>query len=618
MEETFQNKANWTYLDREYYYFLSNMSCLTVMKLPYTARCRMSQQVTDCRAIINYFNYFEMMYCTFHISHKLAEIGVMLLFLLIVVLFLVLMSYTVNTLFSPALKILSIKMHMNEYLAGVTLLAFGNSAPDMISNLLPIRAEAPIFTIAISNAIAIILLSGGMVCFVKPFKMSGPSTVRDLLFLFLGVQVLRYIVFHGNHVSFAESIGLLSIYVAYLIINILDLILMRHTMRKLRSEINILKSEPSSQQRNYELSRKMQRLVTLEDDDNVLIKDSAGSELRGSSQVGNSRSFGFATPRPRPRPAPVDFNVTRVILHNPSNPKNLFLISEFLESFIPISEEDWELGGWFRRTFLIVRSPLVIFVTIFVPVVDYEKDKHGWSKLLNCTQIITNPIFVITLVHTMLASSYTTWHINLNFSISVWSLCVTVPLALAVFIHSRTDKPPGYHLLFITLSLSSSMLLITICASEIEVLTTILGIVFDLSGNFMAISFGSIANATADLITNSSLAMQGYEKMAFAAIIGGPVFSIVVGMGVAFLFNPMVRQTGSSFWLYGEHGGNCYIFLSLAILTTLWWCLTFNFFARRSAAIYSWVLFVLFIVFSAGVEWDVVHEFSDDQFFTPI
>ncbi|XP_068144598.1 mitochondrial sodium/calcium exchanger protein isoform X3 [Drosophila tropicalis] len=443
---TFPNKANWTYLDQEYYYFLSNMSCLTVMKLPYTARCMMAKQVTNCKSIINYFNYFEMMYCTFHISHKLTEICIMLLFLLIVVLFLVLMSYTINTLFGPALKILSIKLHLNEYLAGVTLLAFGNSCPDLISNLLPIRAEAPIFTIAVSNAIAIILLSGGMVCFVKPFKMSGPSTVRDLLFLFLGVQVLRYIVFHGNRVTLAESIGLLCIYVAYLIINILDLILMRYTMRKLRREIQDLKSEPASQQRNHELSQKIQRLLSLEEDDNVLIKDSTDSITRNSSQVGNRKSFGFATPRPRARPAPVDFNLTRVILHNPSNPKNLFLISEFLESFIPITSEDWELGGWLRRTFLIVRSPLVIFVTIFVPVVDYEKDKHGWSKLLNCTQIITNPIFVITLVHTMLASSYTSWHINLNFSVSKWSLCVTVPLAIIVFIHARTDKPPAYHL----------------------------------------------------------------------------------------------------------------------------------------------------------------------------
>lgn len=64
--------------------------------------------------------------------------------------------------------------------------------------------------------------------------------------------------------------------------------------------------------------------------------------------------------------------------------------------------------------------------------------------------------------------------------------------------------------------------------AELEVLMDIVAIVFNLSENFMSVTIGAISNATPDIIANSHLAMQGYGRMAFAAIIGGPVFGNLV------------------------------------------------------------------------------------------
>ncbi|XP_022220280.2 mitochondrial sodium/calcium exchanger protein [Drosophila obscura] len=605
------NKLNWTYLDQEFYTYLKNMSCLTVMKLPYERRCMMARQVLDCQTIINLFNYFKMMYCAFHISDKFTEISVMVLFCLLVIAFLLLMTLTIDVFFAPAMKIISMKLHMNEYLAGVTLLAFGNTCPDLIANLMPIRADAPIFTITVGNSLVIILLSGGMVCFLKPFKMNGPSTIRDLLFLLLSVVTLRSIIFSEGNVSIAEAVQLISIYLSYLIINILDLLLLRYTIKKLRKEVIRLKTSPATE---GEISEKKRLLSELERDDELNINDT--KQLNRTQSGSIEKGFFFNT-KQRIRPQVVNHVATRTILYNVRNPKNLFLVTEFFESLNPIDMEEWQLAGWCQRIILIVRSPLYFFLILFVPVVDYEKDKHGWSKLLNCTQIITNPFIMITLVHSSASNEYYAWYIVPNLSISMWSPCVTVPLATVVLIHSRTDVPPFYHIIFIVFSFISSIVIIWVCASEMEVLTSIVGIVFNLSGNFMAITVGSVANAMADIIANSNLALQGYEKMAFAAIIGGPVFAIVVTMGVSFIFNEKVRTAGAAFWLYGEHGENCYLFLMITIIATLWWCLTFNFYARRSAGIFMWLIFVIFIIYCCGVEWDIVHEFSKDQFFNP-
>jgi len=105
------------------------------------------------------------------------------------------------------MKILSVKMHMNEYFAGITVLAFANSFPDLISNMMPIRAQGALFTRTISNALVIVLLCGGMVCYLKPFKMDGHSTTRDLLFLLLAVEVMSFMVSHEGKVSKSDSIG---------------------------------------------------------------------------------------------------------------------------------------------------------------------------------------------------------------------------------------------------------------------------------------------------------------------------------------------------------------------------------------------------------------------------
>ncbi|KAH8316420.1 hypothetical protein KR067_007573 [Drosophila pandora] len=591
------------------------MDCRAVMRLPYKWRCRMATQAEDCKRIINFFNYFRMMYCTIDIDGKWTEIGFMFLFLFLCLVILWIMSFNIDSFFSPALKIVSLKLHMNEYLAGITFLAFGNSCPDILANLMPVRAEAPIFTIAVGNALAIILMSGGTVCFLKPFRMNGHCVIRDLLFLLLGVEIVRYFMVKGGVVTKWNSIVLVAVYVVYVVVNVIDVILMRRQIKKLRQELEEMQRD--SLTLNKEYFKKMILLRSMEEDDDIRIHDTSDRLSLGRRISDLTNTGFFVTPKPEDRPEPVDYEATRTNLHNRENPKNLMLFREFLDSLNPIDREKWKLGGKCRRAFLVIRSPIVFALLLFIPLVDYEKDKHGWSKLLNCIQIVTNPFVVITLVHSSIMSQYTGWYISLDYSISMWSPAVTVPLAVVVFLHARTDVPPVYHLVFILLTFCSSVVTIWISVAELECLMDIVALVFNLSENFMSVTIGAISNATPDIIANSHLAMQGYGRMAFAAIIGGPVFAVVISLSVAFLFNNRLRQEDTAAWVYGEHGENCYIFLVIAIMTTLWWSITFNFQGRRSAGVYLWTIFIIFIIYATCVEWELVHDFSKDVFFKP-
>jgi len=92
---------------------------------------------------------------------------------------------------------------------------------------------------------------------------------------------------------------------------------------------------------------------------------------------------------------------------------------------------------------------------------------------------------------------------------------------------------------------------------------------------------------------------------------------ITVCMGVPCFFNVNAQEPKSLQWIYGQYGQNSQIVFTLAIFTALGWTLTLNFFARRSVGIFSYILFMLFLLYTGLAEWDLVHEISKDKNFEP-
>ncbi|XP_002032966.2 mitochondrial sodium/calcium exchanger protein [Drosophila sechellia] len=585
--------------------FMQNVSCLAVMHFNYLHRCEMATKIDDCKYITNFFNYYVMMYCSFKIDNKITEIVVMLLFALIYCFFLCILYEGVNDYFAPTLKIAALKMRINEYMAGVVLVGVANSTPDLLVNLSPARLEGLTFNIAMANALTIICLSGGAVCFIRPFRMNGHSIFRDLLFLLLIVELVRFFMKETALAPWIKGAILLIIYPIYLLINIVDLILLRYAIRKLRADIEVLRQSPSSREHDLILTEKIVRLNNLQQDDEIQILE---------SKLYRKRTYNagfFVTPKPLIHHKEVDVETNRRILHSKANPKNLFLFSEFLHAINPIDSEGWYLSGTCARVLQILKAPVTLMLHLVVPLVDYQLVKHGWSKMLNCLQIVLTPFVIFALVETMLVHKYAEWYYVPQFRMAIWSLLVTMPLAIVVFVHSRTDIPPFYHSVYCALTISTVIIFCWICAWEMDALISIIGVVFDLAPSYMSITFNSVSAAAADFIAYRHLAKHGYGKMAFGAIIGGSVYSLVVNVGIELVLQKKINSHGQVV-LYGDDGVTIYIFLVITITTTLWWSLTFNFVARRSAGLFMWSLFVLFLVYTTAIELQWVHGFQDN------
>ncbi|XP_004444382.2 mitochondrial sodium/calcium exchanger protein-like isoform X1 [Drosophila pseudoobscura] len=600
------------------------MSCFAIMEYAFEERCALAHKVHECDIVSTLSNYFSLLYCELKIRRRIEELIALFFILVLVLSLMVTISNVVDSHFSPMLKIIAMKMGMSQYIAGTTLVALGNTLPEALANMMPVRSEAPMYSISISNSLTLILVGGGVICYLKPFKMNPHSTMRDLLYLILSCEVLTFLLLRPKTITPRDGIYLIILYVLYLILIFTDLIGQRLTINSLRRQIDEAYQMSASEERNYQIRKMENTLKELEKDHRIRIHQ-YGNKRRSLSWRGSSEhpskssrriSLGFATSYPTGANPEVDFEETRTVLYSSSNSRNRFLFSDFLENLMPIDLERWQFVGYLRRILMILKAPIKLICTLFLPVVDYEIYRHGWCKLLNCIQIITTPLFGITLIHSIMLNEFTGFVIIPQFAYARWSLCITVPLAIIVFVHSRTDIPPVYHSMFLGLNAGGCLLIMGICAAELEILCCIAGLIVYLSEGFVAVTFRSMAGSIDDTIVVVSLALEGYEQLALGAILGAPIFNILVSMGLAILLQETVRH-GTAWFLIGKHGMNCYIFLNVAVISMLFWTLTFNYIARRSAGVFSFLLYLIFIIFAACVEWNVVHEFSKDLHVDP-
>ena len=75
------------------------------------------------------------------------------------------------------------------------------------------------------------------------------------------------------------------------------------------------------------------------------------------------------------------------------------LLKEFLYDISPIGEEDWRTASHLIKFVLIIRSPVMLLLQLFVPVVNVTAVKRGWSKLLNCFQLCVTPTMMLFLLN---------------------------------------------------------------------------------------------------------------------------------------------------------------------------------------------------------------------------
>jgi Ca2+/Na+ antiporter len=170
----------------------------------------------------SYFNFFSLHFCYLNQDLWLTIpiiiiIGLLCFFLL---------SDTSNRYLSNPLTILSDKLKISQNLAGLTFVAFGNGAADVISSIVASKddsdgVEMTLGTLMGASVFVTSFVLSTVLIFARSIKVEKNLFIRDIVMFLFTLSIICVFSF-DNKITLWESILFLSLYFIYLGIAVLQ------------------------------------------------------------------------------------------------------------------------------------------------------------------------------------------------------------------------------------------------------------------------------------------------------------------------------------------------------------------------------------------------------------
>jgi sodium/potassium/calcium exchanger 6 len=174
----------------------------------------------DCPALDTFLSipYLSSYFCTQPAFRPLAFVA---LFVWLLFLFSTL-GITASDFFTPNLATIAQLLGLDENVAGVTFLAFGNGSPDVFSTFSAMRAGSGSLAIGelLGAASFIVSCVVGSMCIIKPFHVHRGPFLRDVGFFTVAVSFLLVIMW-DDYIHAWEAGALVSVYIIYVVAVIL-------------------------------------------------------------------------------------------------------------------------------------------------------------------------------------------------------------------------------------------------------------------------------------------------------------------------------------------------------------------------------------------------------------
>jgi len=531
--------------------FTPEVECRTLISSE--DKCYFVLHTEDCSNADGIFNYLSLLYCD--LSMQMFSAGVFFLGVWTLVLF-VALATSANSFFCPSLKVLSKKMAMSDNVAGVTLLALGNGAPDIFSSLAGIRQgrASLAFGELFGAGILVTTIVAGSVCFIKPFHVMERPFLRDCTF-YLGAVYFVFWVFYHKSVHLGHAIGFIALYIFYVIIVVLGRVWNSRT-----SNSYIIVTENST----VNISNNQDEPAT--NDQHNLV----GEVERGEEDVWRN------------------------------------LKDEFLDLFNylkPFSIVDWVALKWYEKIILAVQAPFLVIFKFTIPSVNDEYMRNGWCRSLQCIQMGLTPSWIAWAVGygDVLIAKFIPLPMFLFF------IGISFGFLLAFFTQRKTQ--PKYHWLFSFGTFLVSVVWIDMIANEILAVLFTFGVVFQLSDAILGLTILAWGNSIGDFVADVAMAKQNAPRMGFSACYGAPLLNTLLGLGIAFV--AACSQINESIPVSFTHLSQIMtIFLLISLITVLIYLPLNQFQASKCLGMLLFGIYFAFVFLAllqeAGIFWPQV------------
>ena len=378
------------------------MNCTSIKinsLLNYEEKCQFIKQ--NCP--YNYINFYYLYYCLLNSSLILSIIT----FLIILILLFFILSSTSDIFLSTAMVKLIETYKINQNVAAVTLIAFGNCAPDIISSLVASENDNISFSIGsiIGSGMFITSFVFGLVVFKgKEILVNSLMFNRDLILYLISLSIIIIIGIKKN-INLFDSFGLIVIYI-----------------------INVLLAffqgkKDSSDKKDKENNNEKGSIDDDEDKENIIKRDNDVKDINLiNDNVINSK---YKPIELEPKNSNIDYFYKVYLTSNFNQDiinKQIFgeikedidkeqeaiieikkaysqLINEnlilakifFKKKFLFDKEKKWnEIPNYLKLFYIVFEFPLIIIREITIPICENKK----WNKIKFCLLPFSDFLFI--------------------------------------------------------------------------------------------------------------------------------------------------------------------------------------------------------------------------------
>jgi len=530
----------------------------------------------------NIINYIFLTYCWVDASGSaggmVAASGLLILWLC---LNFYLLAVAADKYLVPAMTALSDRMHLSPNVAGVTVLAFANGAPDFFTALAAFTGESTNDSLGIGAIVGagffITSLVLGSVGLTQEFTMYRRPFLRDVI-MYLCSMLLLFSFLLDGEIHLYEAILLPAMYAVYVAFVVGgryiyqtyfknpsqeenddtgDKILPGENNTDLRQRLSVSSSHGRSSLRQREsLSDTKERL-----------SQGLRESLVQSQHSDEGKSYLLQG--------------AEEICEQPK--RAVGLLHEFV---------GWEERDLFWRVVLVVEFPFIVALRATCPFVEEET----WSRSWNSATLLFSP--------QLLFYVFGGWSWTVAWAWSVAFLVAGAAAAAASFQHLAADNSlPNERVrsVFIILAFAMSCVWTFLVANELVGVFAVLGVVFDISDGIMGVTVLAWGNSLGDLFGDVALAREGHPRMAAAGCFGGPIFNLLIGTGIPFTIYTL--STGGPLILTKDNETNLgFVGLGVSLVMTLI-VVPFNkFLLSREIAFLLLALYFAFLFLSILIE----------------
>ena len=546
----------------------------------------------------DYVEYFSLYYINHCILDNKPYITWPLLIIILLLSFYFL-STTGNDYLAETLAIISEKMKLSQNLAGLTLLALGNTAPDVAVAIVSGDDSDEGMTYPLSS-----VLGGGSMVFGfvlssvvflgKDVKVSGFTFIRDLMAYLIIVSFILIIGTTYKKMNLYIAIAIFGLYVLYVVL----CVLMESKTKDDNDEIGKLgpnednksidgdedddkknfkvelfgddeenkneqnqlleieeeKDKKETKIKNSDKDQNNQNNNNINDDEKIKeenkIKENNNISENGSIITENEqRVKGFRAVKILKQNVK-NFNINDIMdakYYGKIYKENENLYKSYSTELAKKKSDkyNYAIMRYFYLTKVSQWSEKSLFQKIIYVLIDFVFDllrnlsiPPFEQKRYNQTMFILLPITIPLFLTLFFPSSFRLYTKSPEcwFTLGYYILAI----CFAVFLKLNTYRTvlPKCEWVLLIFSLIMSMLWVMVVSNVLVQMIddAKLLLPFEVNESFLAMTILAVGNSVPDFIVNCSLAKSGFAEMALSGCVGAPIFGMSVGFGLSLIF----------------------------------------------------------------------------------